>query len=79
MNKDGISTQDTDFLEKICEIYVEQNRIMIKHSSMFRRGLNRAVKRRQILCMERLSSMKKQQEYDRAYEAAKKYVEALSR
>ena len=60
------STNDTDFLEKICEIYVEQK----DYDNALKGGESKAG-----FMYGKIVIYEKAQEYDRAYEAAKKYVE----
>ena len=68
------STNDTDFLEKICEIYVEQKDYdnALKY---IQKGIEQGGESKAGFMYGKIVIYEKAQEYDRAYEAAKKYVE----
>ena len=67
-------TQDTDFLEKICEIYVDQkdydNALVY-----IQKGIEQGGESKASFMYGKIVIYEKAQEYDKAYEAAKKYVE----
>ena len=68
------NTKDTDFLEKICEIYVEK-KDYDNALSYIQKGIEQGGDSKAEFMYGKIVIYEKAQEYDKAYEAAKKYVE----
>ena len=67
-------TQDTDFLEKICEIYVEKQNYD-KALKYVQKGIEQGGETKADFMYGKIVIYEKAEAYDKAYEAAKKYVE----
>ena len=67
-------TQDTDFLEKICEIYVKKKDYS-NALSYIQKGIEQGGQSKADFMYGKIVIYEKAQEYDKAYETAKKYVE----
>ena len=67
-------TQDTDFLEKICEIYVEQ-KDYDNALTYIQKGIEQGGESKADFMYQQIVIYEKAQNYDKAYEVAKKYVE----
>lgn len=67
-------TQDTDFLEKICEIYVEKQNYD-KALKYVQKGIEQGGETKADFMYGKIVIYEKAEAYDKAYEAAQKYVE----
>lgn len=67
-------TQDTDFLKKICEIYVGQ-KDYDNALSYTQKGIEQGGESKAEFMYEKIVIYERAEDYDKAYEAAKKYVE----
>lgn len=67
-------TQDTDFLEKICEIYVQQ-KDYDNALEYIQKGIEQGGESKADFMYGKIVIYEKAQQYDKAYEAAKKYIE----
>ena len=67
-------TQDTDFLEKICEIYVEKQNYD-KALKYVQKGIEQGGETKADFMYGKIVIYEKAEAYDKAYEAAKKYIE----
>lgn len=66
-------TQDTDFLEKICEIYVKQKDY--ENALVYiQKGIDQGGESKASFMYGKIVIYEKAQEYDKAYEVAQKYV-----
>lgn len=67
-------TQDTDFLEKICEIYVKK-KDYDNALTYIQKGIEQGGESKADFMYGKIVIYEKAQDYDKAYEAAQKYVE----